>query len=316
MRARQFMTAMAVAAALIAAQAARAETTTKPADAPKDAEPKTQPATAKAEPKTQPAPKDAEPATQPAPTTAPKTGAFIPLLPDLPGPGDANKPPAIPPVAPAPKEPNTPKPPAGIFIKPVPEVGEDPATRPDETPATGPATQPAQAASATQSAEPTRTVGFSPWVKPSAEARCLDLDSLPDDVRAFWRSSSTATGRALAERAAKDAARKALAAHFDEMQIAPDLTVRQLIGSTDEPNAPSTTFLRGAVVRAVRYHVDSPTVEVEMEIHPRRFIASLKGWALAHGAPRARLARLEKLLLTADNQPVRRTGGGSPPAKP
>jgi len=254
---------------------------------------------------TEPATTKPAPATRPA--RAPTTGPFIPLLPETP---DS---PTAPTSAPSSPGADSPKPPSGVFIKPVPEPGEPPATAPAEPPTTAPA---ATQSAATQSAAEAPTVGFSPWVVPPAQTRCVPLDALPADVGQFWAARATTTGRALAERAARNAARAALADHFDAMEIAPDLTVRQLIETTNEPNAPATKFLGGAAVRAVRYHVSELTVEVAMEIGPRTFVASLKGWARVHGATRGNLAKLERLLLTADNTPVRRTGAAGATAKP
>ena len=260
-----------------------------------------------------------QPATKPAatqPTSAPVI--FIPRLPDIPEPTTPKPPvPPVPPVAPVPspddppKPPSTDKPPVGVFIKPVDPNTPPPATQPAIPPVIPPTTQPVAAVPPTPIE--TKTVGFSKWVEPDANSRCVYLSRMPEDVRRFWSSRCTVAGRALAERAARDAALAELAKHFDAMVLAPGLTVGDFLAASDQPNVSRTKFLRGAKLSALRYHVDRLVIEARVEIRPRTFGASLKGWARAHRVGRDKIAGLEAWLLQADDAPVSRVGQGKPP---
>jgi len=138
---------------------------------------------------------------------------------------------------------------------------------------------------------------------------------MPADVREFWQAHCTTKGRILAERAARRAAIARLARRVGEMPIAPGLTVRQFLATTDQPDAGEELFLRGTTVRAARYHVDKLVVEVELEIRSRTVFASLKGWARSHAnGDRAGVRKIETVLLKADDTPLHQTGIGAPPA--
>ncbi len=250
----------------------------------------------------------AGPATQPAP--------FIKPLPEPVEP-PATKPAGAPYIQPI-TQPTT-KPTAGPLIKPIQEPVTKPATAPATEPASRPATQPASQPTTRPVGPPkaaaAKTQGYSEWVPVEPGSPCAELSLMPADVREFWQTRCTNRGRILAERAAKDAAVARLARRVGEMAIAPGLTVRQFLATTDQPDAGEELFLRGAAVRAARYHVDKLVVEVELEIRSRTVFASLKGWARSHlKGDRAGLRKIETVLLKADDTPLRQTSLGVPPA--
>ena len=142
----------------------------------------------------------------------------------------------------------------------------------------------------------------------------MDLSLMPADVRKLWLEHSTTRGRILAERAAKAAAAQKLARRVGEMAIAPGLTVRQFLATTDQPDAGEELFLRGATVRAARYHADKLVVELELEIRSRTVLASLKSWARGHvKGDRAGLRHIENTLLKAKDAILHERGLAAAP---
>lgn len=250
----------------------------------------------------------------PGPTTRP-----VPFIKPLPEPEKppATKPAGAPYIQPItqPADPTTTKPAAGPFIKPIKEPVTRPATAPSTGPASRPTTEPATKPAGKPPEVGRKTQGFSNWVPVEPGQRCTDLSLMPADVRKLWLTRCTTRGRILAERAAKAAAVARLARRVGEMSIAPGLTVRQFLATTDQPDAGEELFLRGAAVRATRYHADKLVLEVELEIRSRTVFASLKGWSKSHiRGDRAGLRQVETMLLKADDAMLRQTGPGTPPA--
>jgi hypothetical protein len=249
------------------------------------------------------------PATQPAPFIQPVPEPVVP----------ATKPAEAPYIQPVPESAigPAPKPPAGPFIKPTTRATSQPAPSTSSGQATLPAggavTQPAGAAPKVD--EP-KTLGFSAWVAVERGSRCVDLSKMPADVRELWQKHCTTRGRVLAERAARAAAIAQLTGRVGDLAIGPDLTVRKFLSATDQPDAGTELFLRGAAVRAVRYRTDALVAEVEMEIRPRTLLASLKGWARSHvNGNRDPMAQLENALLQPDDTPLLQTGQAAVPAE-
>lgn len=243
----------------------------------------------------------AAPTTKPAPFIKP---LLEPVEPPATKPAGA---PYIPPIGEPATQPTT----AGPLIKPIREPVTKPASRPSTQPASQATTKPVGPPQAVAA----KTQGYSEWVPVEPGTPCVDLSLMPADVREFWQKHCTTRGRILAERAAKDAAVARLARRVGKMAIAPGLTVRQFLAVTNQPDADEELFLRGAIVVAVRYHVDKLVVEVQVEIYPRTVFASLKGWARSRlNGDRAGLRKIETVLLKADDTPLRQTGLAGPPA--
>lgn len=244
----------------------------------------------------------------PAPATRP--APFIKPLPE-PAKPPATRPAEAPYIAPITQPGVSPtiKPAPGPFIKPI----REPDTRPATAPAVAPVSQPTTKTASQPVIKPIqvgqKTVGFSPWVPVDRGRRCMDLSLMPADVHKLWLERSTTRGRILAERAAKAAAMRKLARRVGEMSIAPGLTVRQFLSTTDQPDASEELFLRGATMRAARYRADRLVVEVELEIRSRTVLASLKGWSRGHvKGDRTGLRHIENALLKAKEAVLRESG--------
>ena len=134
-------------------------------------------------------------------------------------------------------------------------------------------------------------------------------------ARAYWLAHVTGQGRLMAVRAARVDGMRRLAERIKGVMISSNTSVKDFVAESDQIDVNMETFLVGAREARIRYHEDEPIVEVEMEVTLRTVYASLKQWGETHyhgGA--VKMTQLEELSIKSQDQIIKETGMGIPPA--
>jgi len=132
-------------------------------------------------------------------------------------------------------------------------------------------------------------------------------------ARALRAAGVTADMLARAAERARENALAALAERIKDVRIDDAATLAQFVAAA-EPDADFRQFLRGARDRGVRYHLDAPIAEAEVEQSLRTLYARVKSWAHVHKLPDAEIGKLRGLIVAARDAKVTQVGLAVPGA--
>lgn len=139
---------------------------------------------------------------------------------------------------------------------------------------------------------------------------------LTGEAKEYWMARCTGRGRLMAVRAARVDAFRRLAERIQGVRLSSTTTVRDFVTESDEINAATMAFIRGAKEIGIRYHKDELIVEVELQVKLRSLLVQLKNASVnIETNKRISVREFDQLIMRNKDTVIREIGMGVPPEK-